>query len=477
MFSPLVTLVNTNLMRPPISPLGLDYLAQSLEERGFNVDILDLCFSPHPLCEIENYFTKNNPQIVGITIRNTDDCFYVSGDFFLPDIKKVIDEIKKRTSAPVILGGCGFSVMPQQILIYCDVNLGMIGDCEESFPLLIQQILKGKDIKDIPGIIYKDARGRYLSTGFSNLDLKELSLQSRDFIDNERYFREGGMGNIETKRGCNQGCIYCADPLIKGRKIRLRPPEHVVWELKRLLQKGINYVHICDSEFNLPPEHAERICQEIIEEKLHTKLHWYAYCSPSPFSEKLALLMHKAGCAGINFGVDSGNDKMLKTLGRSFTSREIEQTAKFCQRYGIVFMYDLLLGGPGENKETLQDTIELMKRVNPHRVGVTIGVRVYPGTPLSSSILKQGPLKKNPHLHGQVFHRNFFKPTFYLSSELGEEIFPYVEKLVRDDERFFFPKNVGNLQNYNYNQNILLIKAINKGYRGAYWDILRKVRV
>jgi len=476
MFSPLVTLINTNLMKPPISPLGLDYLAQSLEERGFKVDILDLCFSPHPLSQIENYFTKNHPQIVGVTIRNTDDCFYVSGDFFLPRIKKIVDEIKKTTSAPIVLGGGGFCVMPKRILRYCDVNLGMIGDCEESFPLLIQYILKGRDIKGIPGLIYKDAYG-LISTGFPDLDLKELPLQSRDFIDNKRYFREGGMGNIETKRGCNQGCIYCADPLIKGRKIRLRPPEHVAWELKRLLQKGINYVHICDSEFNLPPEHAERICQEIIKEKLHTKLHWYAYCSPSPFSGKLALLMHKAGCAGINFGVDSGSDRMLKRLGRSFTSREIERTARFCRRYGIVFMYDLLLGGPGESKETLRDTIELMKRVNPHRVGVAIGVRVYPGTSLSSRILRQGPLEKNRHLHGEVLHRDFFKPTFYLSSELGDEIFPYVEKLVGDDEKFFFPKDVGKSKNYNYNQNIVLVKAIDKGYRGAYWDILRKVQV
>ncbi len=476
MSSPLSTLVNTNLMKPPISPLGFDYLAQSLDKRGFKVDILDLCFSPQPLAQIENYFTKNEPRVVGITIRNTDDCFYVSGEFFLPKIKKIVDEIKKRTSAPLILGGCGFSLMSQKILTYCDVNLGMIGDCEESFPLLIQRMVMDKDIKDIPGLIHKDTHG-FISNPLSDLDLKELPLQSRDFIDNERYFREGGMGNIETKRGCNQRCIYCADPLIKGKKIRLRPPEHIVWEMKRLLQKGINYIHICDSEFNLPPEHAESICQEIIKEKLHTKLHWYAYCCPFPFSGKLASLMHRAGCTGINFGVDSGSDKMLKTLGRSFTSEQIEETARVCHRNNIVFMYDLLLGGPGENKETLQDTIEFMKRVNPHRVGVTIGIRIYPGTPISSRILKQGLLKENPHLRGKVSHQDFFDPTFYLYSELGEEIFSCVERLVAEDERFLFPKDRGKSKSYNYNQNTFLINAINNGQRGAYWDILRKARV
>jgi len=140
-------------------------------------------------------------------------------------------------------------------------------------------------------------------------------------------------------------------------------------------------------------------------------------------------------------------------------------------------MYDLLMGGPGENKKTLQRTIELMKKVNPHRVGVTIGVRIYPGTPLASSILEAGPLSNNTHLQGEVFKEDFFSPTFYLSSELSDEIFPYLEKLIGDDERFFLPKGAGKDASYNYNQNTFLIKAIKEGYRGAYWDILRKLGV
>lgn len=473
---PLVTLVNTNLMKPPISPLGIDYLAQSLEKKGFKVDVLDVCFSSDLSGSIEEYFTENDPRIVGVSIRNTDDCFYVSKDFFLPGIKGIVDEIKKRTSAPLIFGGCGFSVMPEKILSHCSVDLGMSGDCEEYFPLLIQRIMRGERIEDIPGLIYKDVHGKYRRNPPSYLDLRRLPLQSRDFVDNERYFKEGGMGNIETKRGCNQECIYCADPISKGKKIRLRPAEHIVWELKRLVQKGINYIHICDSEFNLPAEHAEKVCQKIIKEKLHTKLYWYAYCSPFPFSDRLALLMRRAGCRGIDFGVDSGSDKMLKVLRRNFTSREIEETARICHRHGIVFMYDLLLGGPGENKKTLRETVKLMRRADPHRVGVAMGVRVYPGTFLSSFLLNQRPLHKDTFAQEKSLSDDFFSPTFYLCPEMGEQIFSYVEGLVGDDERFLFPKDTGKSKNYNYNQNTLLIKAINNGYRGAYWDILRRVQ-
>ncbi len=472
---PLVTLINTNLIKPPIAPLGLDYLAQSLQERHLKVDMLDLCFSDDPLGDIKSYFRKNQPRILGITVRNTDDCVYASRDSFLPRIKKVLDEIKKQSDAPIVLGGCGFSIMPEEILTYLDVDLGIMGDSEESFPLLVHSILEGKNIERVSGLVQKDTHGPKMISP-PDLDLTRLPLQNRDFVDNKRYFAEGGMGAIETKRGCDQGCIYCADPLTKGRKIRLRPAAHVVWELKRLVQKGIDFVHISDSEFNLPSQHAEEICHHMITQKLGARLHWYAYCSPYPFTENLARLMQKAGCSGINFGVDSGNDRMLARLGRSFSPRDIERTAKLCQKYDIVFMYDLLLGGPGENKETLKDTIELMKELSPDRVGVTVGIRVYPGTSLSRSILEEGSLEKNPHLHGEVLDRNFLEPTFYLSSEVSDEIFSHVERILGNDERFLFPRDVGKGRNYNYNQNTRLIRAIHRGARGAYWDILRRFK-
>lgn len=480
MLSTSVVLVNTNLMKPPIAPIGLDYLASSLAKEGFRVNILDLCFSANPLQDVENYFSRNEHQVIGVTLRNTDDCFYGSGDFFLPGLKKITDAINKRTDSPMVLGGGGFSVMPQTILNYLDVHMGMIGDCEQTFPLLVRKLVQRKSIEHIPGLIYKDTSGRFISNPPLDFALHKMPFQTREFVDNERYFQQGGMGSIETKRGCNQHCIYCADPLIKGEKIRLRPPEHVTWELKRLLEKGLTDIHFCDSEFNLPPEHAERICQRIIKEHVHTKLCWYAYCSPSAFSDRLAHLMQKAGCIGINFGVDSGSDNMLQTLGRNFSTREILETAEICHRHGIVFMYDLLLGGPGESKETLTETIELMKRIAPHRVGVTVGIRVYPGTRLAFRIVSEGSLNKNPNLQtksSQEFSECFFHPVFYLYSKVREDIFLSLETLVGDDERFFFPRELRKSKNYNYNENAVLIDAIQKGCRGAYWDILRKIEI
>ena len=282
------------------------------------------------------------------------------------------------------------------------------------------------------------------------------------------------MGSIETKRGCPKKCIYCADPLGKGSKLRLRSPSSVADEIEALLGMGIDHIHICDSEFNYPYEHARSVCREIIDRGLGLRVRWYAYCSPAPFDEELARLFLQAGCAGVNFGVDSANDGILKTLGRDFTAEDVARTAEICRRSGLVFMYDLLLGGPGETRDSLRETIEAMKRMSPHRVGASLGVRIYPETALAKKVLREGHIERNPNIHGER-DSSFLAPVFYLSAELGEDASQYLEGLIGGDKRFMFMSGGSSNSNYNYNANAVLVDAIRDGYRGAFWDILRRL--
>jgi radical SAM superfamily enzyme YgiQ (UPF0313 family) len=282
------------------------------------------------------------------------------------------------------------------------------------------------------------------------------------------------MGNIETKRGCAKRCIYCADPLGKGNKVRCRSPKSVVDEIESLLKIGIDHFHLCDSEFNLPPEHATSVCREIAERDLGSKIRWYAYCSPVPFDDEIASAFHRAGCAGINFGVDSGDSTMLRRLGRDFSVEDLSRTAEICHRKDFVFMYDLLLGGPGESRDSLRNTVETMKRISPSRIGVSFGVRIYPGTRLANFVRDQGSTGIHPNLHGTV-DETLFAPIFYLESALGNDVSQYLTDLIAGDGRFLFMSGDTADKNYNYNDNTLLVDAIRKGYRGAFWDILRRL--
>jgi len=466
--------INTNRMKPAIAPIGLDYLGEALTGTGYIVDLLDLCFLEDYRKAIDDYLNNEEVFSIGITVRNTDDCYLLSQDFFLPEIKGIVKCFKTKIDVPIILGGVGFSIMPESILKYCELDLGIRGDGEEVLPLLLERIAAGRDYIDLPGLVYR-ASGAFVSNPPEYFNLDRLPLR-RKLVNNRRYFDEGGQGNIETKRGCNRKCIYCADPVAKGRKIRLRNPERVAKELEALVEAGISCFHFCDSEFNLPEEHGKAICQEIINRGIEKKLSWYAYCSPSPFSEELARLMKMAGCKGIDFGVDNGNKGILENLGRDFGEEEIRNTARLCHRYGITFMFDLLLGGPGETRETIRETIELMRVTEPDRVGVMVGVRIYAGTELGKLVLREGPMEKNRNLQGKVEGNNeFFEPVFYVSRELGEDVYSYISQLIKGDSRFFFATKDDQERGYNYNQNEVLVEAIKNGYRGAYWDILRRL--
>ncbi|MBU1076076.1 MAG: radical SAM protein [Spirochaetes bacterium] len=457
-------LINTNTIKPLIAPIGLEYVGEYIEvnSNGVEVSILDLSFDNR----LQETIKQVKPDFIGVTVRNTDDCSYPTAKLFLPEIKGLLDQIKETSDAPVILGGAGFSVMPEAVLNFLDMDYGIHGDGEDA---LLQFIEHYPDIRSIPNLVYRE-NNEYKKTRMEFFDLKKLDPE-RKMFDNEMYFKQGGMGSFETKRGCPNECIYCVDPLSKGSTLRLRDDTGVVAEIERLFKQGIDHFHICDSEFNIPYHHAENICKTIIRKGFHKKIRWYCYCSAEGFDFSLAKLMKEAGCAGINFGVDSGSDAILSTLKRGYSSNDLIRLGKDLKKAGLIFMFDLLLGGPNETEDTIRETIKLMEEVKPDVVGTAIGVRVYKGTVLERMIRNEDV--GNKALYGEIKdNENLVKPVFYISPKIGKRIIPLVEDLTRNNKRFLFSYGKDK-KDYNYNENDILTQAIKKGARGAFWDILR----
>jgi radical SAM superfamily enzyme YgiQ (UPF0313 family) len=304
---------------------------------------------------------------------------------------------------------------------------------------------------------------------------------ARRFVDNLSYFRQGGQCGLETKRGCNRKCIYCADPLAKGNKPRLRNPSHVADEVQSLLSQGIDVLHLCDAEFNVPGDHASAVCAELNGRSLGDKIRWYTYMSPSPFDVELAEAMARAGCAGIDFTGDSACESVLRTYRQRHRKEDIAEAVKLCRANGMAVMIDLLLGGPGETPQTVRETIDFMKKIDPDCAGAALGVRVYPGTAMERTVAEE----LQPGEHNNIRRKytgpiDLLKPTFYISKALGERPAELVRDIIGGDERFFEPAvemaDDDGAANYNYNENMPLTQAIQNGARGAYWHILRKLR-
>ena len=461
-------LVNTNRMRPPIAPIGLEYTAEAMRAGGHHVEILDLCWADDWDSAIAGFLDTGDFGLVGVTLRNTDDCGFTSRQSFIGELVDVVVTIRRHTDAPVLLGGVGFSVMPEQVLELCDADAGVRGDGEFVLVEVANRLEEGRGWLDLPNLVWRGEGGWHRNLS-ATPPLVDLPAMSRSWVDNCRYFHEGGQAGIETKRGCPRHCIYCADPIAKGKQARIRPPEAVADELERLLEQGIDHIHTCDSEFNLPEWHAFEVCKELVGRNLGERLRWYAYCSPVPFSAELAALMRRAGCVGINFGVDNGDEGMLRRLRRGFTPGDIVNAARSCQEAGILTMFDLLLGSPGETSDSIVRTIELMRQAGPDRVGVAVGVRVYPGTELANRAEHEG-LEA-----GLIGGGDPSEPVFFLEPGIAPFASELLDGLIGDDRRFFFFDPSKPERNYNYNANQLLVDAIRKGHRGAYWDILRRL--
>ena len=461
----MLTLINTNRMMPPIGPLGLEYIASAAKNVGIETEILDLCRLGNHDEAIEKYFREKSLSLVGLSFRNVDDCFWPSAKWFVPQLKDIVQTIKSLTDAPIVLGGVGYSIFPEQIVEYTGADFGIRGDGEQAAIDLYRQLETEKKFDKVAGLVWRQS-GKIVSN--KPAWPKKLSLQTeRNLIDNLWYFTNGGQCGIETKRGCNRKCIYCADPLAKGCSLRLETAE-VADEIENLLSQGIDVLHICDPEFNIPYRHAFSVCEEIIRRNLGGKIRWFTYMSIKPFDGALAAIMKKAGCTGIDFTTDSANEIMLKTYRQNYGKSDIEKAVKICRQFGITVMLDLLLGGPGETIETAADTINILKKISPDAIGAPLGVRIYPGTQMEQIVRREGPLETNPNIKrkykGSV---DFFQPTFYISSLLGDRPAEFIRDLIADDKQFFEPMPEDDEKqsptDHNYNDNTALVDAIKKG--------------
>ena len=479
----MLTLVNTNRMTPVIGPIGLDYIAASVRQAGIDVELLDLGLADEPARAAKEYFGRRNPELVGLSFRNADDCFWPSADWFVPGLKNTVETIRSLTDAPIVVGGVGFSIFAKSIFEYVNPDFGICGDGEAAMVALASQLRASQRFEEVPGLIWRE-NGAIHENQPSWPDSISLGT-ARNFIDNLAYFKQGGQCGLETKRGCNRRCIYCADPLAKGPVPRLRSPSEIADEVQALLNQGIDVLHLCDSEFNVPRSHAVAVCEQFNMRSLGKKVRWFTYMSPAPFDADLAEAMARAGCAGIDFTGDSACESMLQAYRQRHRRDDLALAVKLCRDNNIAVMIDLLLGGPGETPQTVRETIEFIKQINPDCAGAALGMRIYPRTAMEKIVMRE--LRSG---HDAALRRKYagpvdlLKPTFYISEALGENPAKLVRDLIDGDPRFFEPAMEAQGQtpkdadasDYNYNQNELLTETIRNGARGAYWHILRRLR-
>ncbi len=441
-----VLLVSPNIetLPDPVFPIGIACISAALKEHQIPVRILDLCFSNDYEADIAAALREYDPDIVGLSLRNVDNVSFPQYISYLPFYRKIVAIIRKKSSATVVAGGSGFTLLPEEILDYIAADYGVTGEGEQSFLNLISQ-LKDKGAQ-IPSIIYPP---------LDAADMDTLPLPDREGLDGRAYQNRGGMGNIQTKRGCPFQCIYCTYPLIEGKRVRTRNPQKVCDEIELLITEGVRNLFIVDNEFNFPPEHARAVCDRIIARKIRIK--WGCYANPAFITPDLVAAMKASGCTGLEFGCDSAHPEMLKNLGKNFTVQDMTAAAAICTDIGMPFCISLLLGGPGESMETVRHTFAAVRYMAPTAVICMVGIRIYPNTRLQITAEQEGVIRTDT---------SFLEPLFYLSPGIQDTIMPFLKGFAAENPTWIFP----GLQ-ININEN--LQKKLRKfGIRGPLWEYM-----
>ncbi|NLN92085.1 MAG: radical SAM protein [Candidatus Hydrogenedens sp.] len=403
----LLIAANTEQIDMATIPLGLASVAESIKAHGHEVLFLDLMFQADLKTALQETLEKEQPGCIGISVRNIDDQRMESTRFLLTKVKVIIDLCREKTQVPIVLGGAGYTIFPHAVLTFLGADLGIAGEGEGAFPALLEALETGKSLEGVPGLHRADREGESPKSFMKELDnfpLPDLALLLEDVKKNPDPWIP-----VQTRRGCPLACSYCSTPKIEGTAIRERSPEAVVDWLKQWVEVGYTQFYFVDNTFNLPVPYAKALCREMISQKLGCT--WSAIVYPGQMDAELVDLMAESGCVRVSIGFESGSEKMLRVLNKHFTLDDVRAACACFQNKAIQCMGFLLLGGPGETRETVKESLDFADSLNLDSLRVTVGIRIYPDTEVVAAAVERGLVSVEDTL---------LTPVFYLEPELAQ---------------------------------------------------------
>ena len=420
-----VLLISENRCRDNLVPwpIGAASIAAAAEAAGHDVEGLDLMFSQDAAADVADAVRSFQPDVVGISLRNIDNQDMHANEFFLPGVKEVVDAVTSETAAPVVLGGAGFTIFPLECLSYLAQEIGIVGEGEEAFVQLLDALEAGEDPSGVGGLAFlRDGAGR-INPVERPVDFRCAPPPDRRAFGVSCYNWVPGKGppfvaNIQSRRGCPLRCIYCSSPLVEGRVVRCRDAQQVADELEALEKRyALSTCIFADSHFNYPAEYARQLCSLIIEKQL--SINWSCGINPLYYDEALFEMLRQAGCFAVSIGNESGSDEMLASLRKDFTASDVRKNVVAARDQGLQANCFLLLGGPGETRESVEESIALMDELAPEAVRITVGIRIFPGCELERIAAEEGVIHQGQDL---------LEPVFYLEKAVA----PWLYDMMKD---------------------------------------------
>ena len=374
-----VLLISSNIAQSPypVYPLGLSIVAGALLDAGHQVHFFDMIQSRGSLDELGEKIDAVSPDVVGISIRNIDNVNLLNEQRYIDVVTDIVTRIRRRTQAKVLLGGSGFSLMPDEILDATGADYGIVGEGETLIVKFVDDAGRG---------VYPDRRRIELSSRLAGDEIFPA------YYDSELlrfYLQSGNMASVQTKRGCDHRCIYCSYPLLEGHAFRCRPAGDVVDDIQRLVQEhDAGYLFFTDSVFNDGRGRYLEVVREMDRRGLSVP--WTAFFTPARIEDEHIELMKRTGLKAAELGSDAATDTTLKKLGKSFTFDDIVECNELFAKHEVTTAHYYMFGCPGETRETVLEGIENIKGLNKTVSFIFMGIRILPGTPLADIAVREG---------------------------------------------------------------------------------------
>lgn len=423
-----VLIVSANTL--PASPSGAAYIAGAALAAGHTVEVFETLFSTDVASDVGEHVQRFEPDVIGISIRlvngyvvdsqSRDFEFGVRPFDVRSMIKDMVNSIRSVSTARIVLGGPGFNYFGPDWFEYLDLDYGLRGEAEHSFPLLLERLASGGESRTVPGCIYRENGLVHEVPRELVENLDSTALPAYELFDLNQYRQRGIPLAIFSKRGCAFNCTFCPYSSLEGTRYRFKSPARVVEEIEHLQGLGATSVSFCENSFNVPKSHAEAICREIIDRNLDVRWTTGAL-KPLKLTPAFIELMQSAGCDYVNLAVETASPTMLRSMNRRYSVDDVREALACLSRSGLHYGISLMFGCPGETPETIAETFDVIDAfpVPPDGVWVSLGICLWTEhQTVLEDARRSGQLKDK---------RELFEGAHYMSPDLPEA---YMLKLI-----------------------------------------------
>lgn len=433
---------NTTTSPYPIYPLGLSIVAAALTSAGHDVRQFDIQQHEDFLDSLRQEIERFNPGWTGISIRNIDNVNLMNEQYYIETVKTIVKKIREVSKNKILLGGAGFSLLPELILNETGADYGIIGEGESSVVKFAGDAANG---------IYPETQ--IIGPGTRLHGPEIFSAEYEEDLMNF-YLQNGNIASVQTKRGCTHKCIYCSYPVLEGSDIRQRDPRSVVDDIELLTDKHkVKYIFFVDSVFNDERGAFLGVINEMLRRKVTVP--WTGFFKPLGLNDEIVEMMKQTGLIAVEIGSDAACDTTLRKLGKGFSFQDIMECNDLFVAHGIAASHFFMFGCPGETQETVLEGIENIKKLKKCVAFIFMGIRILPDTRLAHIALKEKVLSAD---------NGMLKPVYYISPAVDRD---WMEKTLTEAfaaiRHCVFPPDT-------FDTSLRLLHKM--GYSGTLWDLL-----